>query len=180
MSTPPLPPDRPTEPLVARAPVAPAVPVSTERVVEPAVDPQWVARLEDQIRSLRTFMALLTLLSLAALGIGIYALIKAQETDDQSASQTRVSRIDERVDKVESDLRRTSEENDVSRLEGRISGKADATDVTQLRQQVTQLRTQLRNTGEGNDAATKAADDLGDRVDALSRQVQDLRDSGAP
>ena len=175
MSTPPLPPDRPTEPLVPRAP---AVPVAAERIVEPVVDPQWVARLEDQIRSLRTFMALLTLLSLAALGVGVYALIKAQDNEDQSASQTRVSRLDNRVDELESDLKRTSEENDVTRLEGRISGKADTTDVSQLRQQVTQLRTQIRTAGEGEADATKAAEDLGDRVDALSRQVQDLRESG--
>lgn len=177
MSTPPLPPDRPTERLAPRAPVAPAVPVAGERVVEPAVDPQWVARLEDQIRSLRTFMALLTLLSLAALGTGVYALIKAQENEDQSASQERVSRIDNRVDELEADLKRTSEENDVSRLEGRIAGKADASDLRQLRQSITQLRTQVRTVGEGDADSAKAVDAIGDRVDALSRQVQELRDS---
>jgi outer membrane murein-binding lipoprotein Lpp len=177
MSTPPLPPDRPTEPLVPRAPVAPAVPVAAERMVEPVVDPQWVARLEDQIRSLRTFMALLTLLSLAALGVGVYALIKAQDNQDQSASQSRVARLDNRVDQVESDLKRKSEETDVSRLEGRLSSKADDSKVSQLQQSVTQLRTQLKSAGENKTDATKAVTDLGSRVDTLSRQVQELRDS---
>lgn len=180
MSTPPLPPDRPTEPQTARVPVAPAAPAGTQRVVEPPADQHWVASLEDQIRSLRTFMALLTLLSLGALGVGIYALIKAQDNEDKSASQARVARIDERVDKVESDLRRTSEENDPSRLEGRISRKADASDVSQVRQSITQLRTQVRTAGEGDADSAKAVEDLGDRIDALSRQVQELRDNSSP
>ncbi len=174
MSTPPLPPDRPTEPLVPRAP---AVPVAAERVVEPVVDPLWVARLEDQIRSLRTFLALLTLLSLGALGVGIYALLKAKDNEDQSASQSRVARIDDRVNRLESDVKRKGEETDVSRLEGRLSSKADASKVSQLDQRVTQLRTQVQAAGQSKTDATKSVTDLSDRVDTLSRQVQDLRDN---
>ena len=102
MSTTP-PPNRPTERLQPSAPPQP--PVYEERVVAPAADPNAILlRLEDAIGSLRTGLMFVGVLAVAALGVAIYALMQASDDDTGSrsglASDSRVSELDDRVDRI--------------------------------------------------------------------------------
>lgn len=112
MSSNPPPPDRPTErlqpppPPPPPPPRAPQAPVYEERVVAPAADPSMILlRLEDAVRSLRTGLMVVGVIAVAALGVGIYALMQAD--DDATggsrsglASDSRVSELDDRIDRV--------------------------------------------------------------------------------
>ena len=108
MATTPPPPDRPTQPL---RPIRPEPPVVEERYVAPAgVDTtSMLLALEDAVGALRTWLAVVGLVAVAALGIGIYALM--QDDDDGTrgsrsglASDERVSRLDDRVDRLSRQL----------------------------------------------------------------------------
>ena len=176
MATAPPPPDGPTEPL---APTGPAV-VHQRLAEEPVVpaDPLAIARFEDALRSLRTAVMLLGLLSVAALGVAVYALVTSQEADRGSASSGRVARLDERVDKLNRDLQRTrasttgaADEGDVNQVQDRLSEKADSADVRKLERTVARLQTQV----DSNDDARGALDQVDQRLDDLSRQVRELQ-----
>jgi hypothetical protein len=179
MSTTPPPPDRPTEPL---APVS--APHVRERVVEEpvaAADPLLFAQLEDSLRSLRTAVVLLGLLSVAALAVAVYALIKSQEADRGSASSGRVARLDDRVDKVSTDLQRirqstsrAADRSDVDQVQRSVSGKATAEDVRKLQRTVAKVQTQVADSKRNDDTNT-ALDQIDQRLDDLSRQVRQLQ-----
>jgi hypothetical protein len=179
VSTTPPPSDRPTEPL---APVS--APRVHERVVEEpvaGVDPLVFAQLEDSLRSLRTAVVLLGLLSVAALAVGVYALIKSQEADRGSASSGRVARLDDRVDEMSRDLRRirqstsgTADRSDVDQVQRSVSGKANAEDVRNLQRTVARVQTQLADSKRDNDTST-ALTQIDQRLDDLSRQVRQLQ-----
>jgi len=179
MSTTPPPPDRPTEPLPPAG--APSV---RERVVdEPvaAADPLVFARLEDSLRSLRTAVVLLGLLSVAALAVAVYALINSQEADRGSASSGRVARLDDRVDKLSRDLQRTrqstsgtADRSDVDQVQRSVSEKADAEDVRSLQRTVAKLQAQVADAGS-NDDTNAALDQIDQRLDDLSRQLRQVQ-----
>jgi hypothetical protein len=182
MSTAPPPPDGPTEPL----PPADA-PRVRERLVEepvvPAADPLPIVHFEDALRSLRTAVVLLGLLSVAALGVAVYALIKGQEADRGSAGSGRVSRLEDRVDRLSRDLQRTRESTrgtadaaDVNRLQTRLGDKADAADVGKLQRTVAKLETQVAQSQSKTDTST-ALDQVDQRLDDVSRQVRELQDT---
>lgn len=162
MSTTP-PPDRPTERLQP-SPPAPQY----ERVVEPrgpvATDPTFLlTRLEDAISSLRTWLVLVGVLAAAALGLALYAVLSPDDgTTRGAASSERVSRLDDRVDRLS---RQVQELRSSSRGTDALSGRVDA-----LSRQIATLRSQ----GSSSTDTTRAIEDLNRRVDDLSRQVQRL------
>jgi hypothetical protein len=176
MSTVPPPPDGPTEPLT---PAEPAI-VDERLPAEPlaAADPLAIARFADALRSLRTAVVLLGLLSVAALGVAIYALVKSQEADQGSASSGRVATLDDRVDKLSRDLQRTrastsgtADESDVNQVQDRLNEKASSADVRTLERTVAKLQTQL---GSSDDTGA-ALDQVDQRLDDLSRDLRDLQ-----
>ncbi len=176
MSTNP-PPDPPTTPLRPIRPTPP--PVVEERVVAPGVDPNFVlARLEDAVASLRTWLAVVALLSLVALGASIYALTR--EDDDAGsgsrsglASDERVSRLDDRVDRLSRQLRSVR------------AGATDDGDTAQLGTRIDELESTVETLADrpAPDAApdaTQAVQDLSGRIDDLARDVEQLKQAQTP
>ena len=150
--------DQPTERIPPRTPREPVEPVVHERV-EP-VGPTWHDEFAARLRNLQTAVALLTVLSLAALAVGIFALL---ENDDENgsnrtgASAARVASLSERVDRLESRSGNTASDNSVSglsdsvdRLESRLDDLSDVDqsvesvqqDLTEIRERVDQLEQQ--------------------------------------
>jgi|GEM_PF-1845026 len=175
MSTTP-PPDRPTERLrPATAPPPP--PVAYDRVVEPvapvaggpvATDPTYLfARLEDSISSLRTALAFVAVLAVAALGVALYALLKNDVTDRTTGGGTsaRITRLDDRIDRLSRQVQGIRA--------GGNSPAALAARVDSLSRSVSALRTQAGSTSAAPDP-TKALQDLSSRIDAVDQKVQDL------
>lgn len=161
---------QPTEPIRAREPVA-REPVLA---ADPVADAAWFARIEDQVRSLRTMVALLSVLSLLALGLGAYALLRDDDSG-RGASRERVARLDDRVRSLEARAGRSANSTDTNRLATDLADKADKADVDALKAEVKQLRTSVAQSGSGDSSATTAVNQLSTRVDRLAQQVDDLR-----
>jgi polyhydroxyalkanoate synthesis regulator phasin len=165
MSTTP-PPDRPTERLQP-APPAPQY----ERAVDPrapvATDATLLfTRLEDAISSLRTWLVLVGVLAVAALGLGLYAVLRNDNgTTRGTASADSVAILNERVDRLS---------RQVQQLRSASSGTSALSQrVGALSRQIAALRSQDAN-GSSSTDTTRAIQDLNKRVDDLSRQVQQL------
>ena len=166
-----LPPDRPTERL---QPQPPRPPVVEERYVAPAADPNAILlRLEDAVSSLRTGLMIVGVIAVAALGVAIYALMQdddgAAATRGDTASESRVSQLDDRVDRLSRQLQdaRSDARNDdteglgerVEALEGTVKELAD-------------------RPAPGD--ATQAVQDLADRIDDVAADVEQLKAAQAP
>lgn len=152
------------------------MPVEREAVVSAgAADAAWVARIDDQLRSLKSMVAVLALLAVAALAVAIYVLVTDDSRDDQGASRERVARLDDRVDRLERDAASASEESDVSRLQARLQGKADNSDLQQLDDEVAKLRTAVQKAGSGDTTVAQDISQLSGRVDQLESDVEQLR-----
>ena len=200
MSIPPPPddpnrPDQPTQPL--GVPVPPAAPVApaprvrerevvVDQVVEPEFDPRFaLAQLQDGLRSLRTAVVMLGLLSLAALALGAYALYQAEENDNErtgdAGSSNRVAQLEDRVQELEQDLDRrtrgTAESGDVNAVEKALNDKADAKDVQALEDQIAEIGEQSRQPAqaEPDPETTQAINDLSERLDELQQAFEEAQ-----
>jgi polyhydroxyalkanoate synthesis regulator phasin len=166
MSTPP-PPDRPTERLQPAPP-----PPQYERVVDPrapvATDATILfTRLEDAISSLRTWLAVIGLVAVAALGLGLYAVLRNDTgTTGATASADRVARLNDRVDRLS---RQVQELRSATSGTTALSRRVDA-----LSRQIATLRSSQGADGSSSTDTTRALQDLNRRVDDLTRQVQQL------
>lgn len=200
------PPDRPTErlpPVPAREPVAPGRPVAGDAYVDPAyVDPAYAdgplttAALADAVGTLRLALALIALLSVAALALAFYALHEAQKDDAQGASRARVAKLEDRVSRLVTLVKRTragsgasagTTSADAKALKQQLDGAAKASDVDTLRTSVSKLSASVNalqgssSGGGANAGQTQSAiDALGTRIDKLSAQVQQLQSNAQP
>jgi hypothetical protein len=184
MSTTPPPPDRPTQPL---RPIRPDPPVVEERYVAPAgVEERYVApagvdsttmllALEDAVGALRTWLAIVGLVAVAALGIGVYALTKANDDSDRGsrsglASDERVSRLDDRVDRLSRQLQTLR------------AGSSGGDSTAELGDRLDELESTVETLGKRNAPdATQAIEDLSGRIDDLRSDVDALKQgAGTP
>ena len=101
VSTPPPPEDPPEEPT---RPLPPATPpparVGVEReVAAPVEDPYRTELLLDQLRSLRTALAIVGVIAVAALAVAVYAVLTKDEVSDAGAgaSSQQVADLADRV-----------------------------------------------------------------------------------
>jgi len=177
-----LPPE-PEEPTRRLPPTRPAEPLPPEREVVREVDPAWTREFAGRLRSLRTAVVLLALLSLAALGVGIYALLTQEEEGDarRGASVERVQELEDRVDAVESEVEDVPSQEAVARLrdqqrdlEQRLSALEDQSDdngVEEVRSDLQQLSDAIEQNG-------RAIEQLDERVGDLEQQQS--QDSASP
>ncbi len=131
----------------------PATPLARERVA-PIVEP--IARPSD---SLRTWLAIVSVIALAAAAVAIYAVVQADDVRSSGASPSGLA-SNARVDRISSELKA------LRAGAGGASSAALAARVDQLSSQVQGLRGAA--TGAG------AASGLGTRVAALESTVKAL------
>jgi hypothetical protein len=168
------PPDRPLDPVPPRRPVV-------REGVAPAVDPVWAADLDDRVRSLRTMLALVSVLALAGFALAGWAILRDDDTE-AGPSQSRVSRIDEKVDRLEQRMGGTAQADKTEEVQADVAGKADADDVATLQRQVRELRSSVTAAADDAPAAAGGAGPgdvtaLDARVDELEEQLDALRDA---
>jgi hypothetical protein len=175
-----LPPDRPTEPLRPLQPTPP--PVVEERVVTPVADSSFVlARLEDAVASLRTWLAVVALLSLVALGVGIYALTRQNDNSSGGsrsglATDKRVSRVNDRVDR----LSRQMQSLRASRAAAGSAGSSADTDTAALSDRIDALESTVKTlAGRSAPDATQAVKELSGRIDKIAQDVEQLKQDQA-
>ena len=177
-----VPPD-PDDPTRRLPPTEPAQPLREREVVtSDEVEPVWAQEMRDRLRSLRTAVALLGVLAVAALGVALWSLLSQEEEGDsqRGASQERVRDLDERVEDLESESGDAASRNAVERLrdeqeqlEERLSaveerpGAPSRDAVEDLQADVTQLSDAAEQLGQ-------SVEDLQERVDELEqRQSED-------
>lgn len=168
--TPADPRDRPTEP------IAPRQPHARETVAAEVADAAWVARLEDQVRTLKGVAALLGALTVVALALGAWALLSADDEGGREASADRVARLDARIDALEDDVDRLARDDDAAQVADALDAKADQADLDALQTQVDELGTTVEELA-GADTATAIAD-LQERVDILAQDLEALSAGG--
>jgi len=185
MSTTP-PPDRPTEPLRRARPapvvdervVAPA-PLVEERVVTPAVDPNVILlRLEDAVDNLRTWLLVIGLVAVAALGVALYAVLDDDTSSGGGGSTTGLA-SDERVSQIENRVDRLSRQ-----LQDVRAGGGSGDDTAALANRIDELEDAVSSqSGQGGAAASgtqDAIDELSSRIDDLASDVEELQQSPTP
>lgn len=126
------------------------------------------AALLDELRSLKRWLAVVSVLAVAGLGIALYTLLSDREDGDgRGASRSSVSQLRERVGELESDVRDRASDDSVSelrqsqeKLEGRVS----------------ELGKQAADADDGGDAAARAVEsatkELRGEIDALEQRVE--------
>jgi polyhydroxyalkanoate synthesis regulator phasin len=145
-------------------PRQPSAPAPGQPVVEDPLVRTWEEELADRISSLRNWVALLGVLAVVALGVAVYALIKAEE-EDTDGTRARVS------------------QNEFNNLRSRVNdleeNSTSDTSVSQLKSDVSDLSDEVDKLSSANsDAdAVSGADfqTLKTQVDQLSQQVEDLQ-----
>jgi hypothetical protein len=164
MSTTP-PEDRPTERIRPTPPQA-----YESRAPAPGVDPNVIIlRLENAIGSLRTGLMLVGAVAVAALGVALYALLgdDGGAAGGGAASDSRVAQLEDRVDRLSRQL------EDV-----RSGGDGGSGDTAALDERVGALERTVKTLAERPAAdPQEAIDELASRIDALSRDVEELQDA---
>jgi DNA repair exonuclease SbcCD ATPase subunit len=167
-----LPPSQPAEPLRERE-----VLTSTE------LDPAWTQEILDRLRSLRTAIALLGVLSVAALGVGVWALLTQEDEGDaqRGASQERVRELEDRVEALEAETEDAASQDAVEQLrdeqrelEERLSAVEDQSDgaaLEDVQADVRQLSDDLEQVGQSIQQLEQRVDDL---------EQQQAQDSPSP
>lgn len=127
-------------------------------------DAAWRQIVMDRLDTLRTSLIILAIVVAAALGLALYAAFReddtANDSSPQGASSSRVSRLEDRVDE----------------LETKVDDKASKSSVSNLSDQQKQLSedvAKLKSAG-GDDETAQAVGDLQDDVKQLQQQVDDL------
>src|SRR5829696_1348180 len=172
-----LPPES-DEPTRRLPPTGPVEPLPAEReTVRTVIDPAWTQEILDRLRSLRTSLALVALLSLGALGVGLWALLTKEEESDarRGASQQLVQRLEDRVEALESETEDAPSQNAVARLRGQqqqleerlktVEDRADDSAVEDVQADVRQL--------------AEVIDQMGEAIDQLDQRVSDLEQTSA-
>ena len=151
-------PDQPTRPIPPTGP--PREPIIEREV--PVADPV----LDDAVRSLRTWLALATLVALAALGLALWAVLTKEEEEDaqRGATVEQVERLEQRVEDLESRL-------DQRATKGELQEVAEA--QVEIREQIEGVRRQARDRGD-TEALQESIDELQQSVDDVAGDVQEL------
>ncbi|HYF28716.1 MAG TPA: hypothetical protein VD931_23445 [Baekduia sp.] len=154
--------DEPTR----RLPQQPARGPEVRETVMSTGDDGWRQRLEDRLRSLQTAVAVLSVLTAAALGIALWALLD----DEGSSGGTTRGELSNRIERVEERLDDRATKGDVEGLQE---------DVQELTTKVDEAASRPQEDGGGDDgAAQQAVDDLRTQVEDLQGRVDQLEQSG--
>ena len=148
-------------------------PVVEERYAAPGADPNlMLARLEDAIASLKTWVAVLGLLAVAALAVAIYGLAGDDSGGGSRsglATDERVSRVNERVDRLKDQVQ--SVRSGSTPTGGGDDALADRVD--EIEQSVKTLSERPATD------AQPAVDELAGRIDDLAKDGEELTQSAA-
>jgi predicted RNase H-like nuclease (RuvC/YqgF family) len=147
--------------------------VGVEReVAAPVEDPYRTELLLDQLRSLRTALAIVGVIAVAALGVALYTVLTKEEESDTGAgaSQQQVAKLAGRVDALEADVKNLATKDDVNQI---------ADDVKALDNRVDEVAKQARSASSSDNGGTdkqarSSIDQLNQSVQTLNQNVRDL------
>jgi methyl-accepting chemotaxis protein len=165
------PPEEPPRPLPPTTP-APVGPVYERAVAAPLEDPYRTEILLDQVRSLRTALAIVGVIALAALAGAVYTVLTMEEESDAGggASRQQVANLDDRVDAMEADVKDRATKDDVNQITDDVQALSDRVD-----QVANQARSAASSDNSGTDEQARSSiDQLNENVQTLTQSVADL------
>ena len=170
MSTP-HPPEEPTRPLPPATPPPARVGVERE-VAAPVEDPYRTELLLDQLRSLRTALAIVGVLAVVALAVAVYAVLTKDEVSDAGAgaSSQQVAELSDRVDDLEADVKSRATKNQVSQLSADLKALSDRVDKVAKQSE----SAASSDNGGTDEQARSSIDKLDQSVQTLTQDVKDL------
>ena len=157
-------PDDPTR----RLPPADPPAVREREVVEE--DPGWRAHLDDQLSTIRGLLLGIGLIALAALAIGVYLLATEDDDDDDTragASRNQVRLLEDRLDKLGSQVDDRAGKGALNQLEGSQS---------QLTERLDALEEETAQSDDAGDIGQleQAVEDLSGDIQELSERVDEV------
>ncbi len=141
--------------------------------MESVVTSPVLGELAEGLRSLRRWVALLGVLSLAALAVAVYALMRADEVDGDAADNARVATLEDRLDTVQRQLANVSSTTELRQIQSRIAGQADH--LRRLDRQLDTTRDDVKDAEKPDEDTTKQLTDLDKRIDTLVADVEELK-----
>lgn len=135
---------------------------------------QWAGALTvEDFRSVRRWLVVVGIVAVLGTAIAIFALVKAYESEQESADRERVVQLERtlrtNLAELEATLARAGEEADVARLGREIRRRAEEADVARIDRRLRRLEGQFSSIQD-------AAAETQSSVDDLSTQVSDLAD----
>lgn len=162
------PPEEPTRPLPPTT-TEPAGPVYEREVAAPVEDPYRTEILLNRLRSLRTALAIVGVIAVAALAVAVYAVLTMEEESDAGggASRQRVADLEERLDALEADV---ATKDDVNQITADVQALSDSVDEV-----ARQARSAASGDNSGTDEQARSSiDQLNENVQTLTQSVTDL------
>ena len=146
----------------------------------PSVDPNVILlRLEDAIDNLRTWLLVIGLVAVAALGVAIYAVARRRHRRAPAAARRPALASDERVSQIENRVDRLSRQLQDVRTDGarqrRRHGRARQARIDEL-ESADQVAVRPGGAASGTQ---DAIDELSSRIDDLAGDVEQLKSSQA-
>ena len=141
-----------------------------EQPPERAADKRTSPLVVEDLRMLRRWLAAMTAIAAIAIGVAVYAVIKANDSADEQRVEALEEALRARLGAVDRELQSAEEESDVEKLEGRVRGSAEERDVSRIDRRVRRME---RDVVDALDAAAdsgRALNRLERRVDRLARR----------
>jgi cell division protein FtsB len=165
------PPEESPRPLPPTTP-SPAGPVYEREVAAPVEDPYRTEILLDRLRSLRTALAIVGVIAIAALAVAVYTVLTMEEESDAGggASRQQVANLDDRVDALEAEV---ATKDDVNRIVDDVQALSVRVDrVAKQAQSAASARSSIDQLNENVQTLTQSVTDLDERVRDLEDQAQ--------
>ena len=163
-------PEEPTRPLPPASP-PPARVVEERGVATPVEDPYLSELMLDRLRSLRTALAIVGVIAVAALAVALYTVLTKEEESDTGAgaSSQRVAELTGRVDALEADVKSRATKNEVNQIADDVNALDDRVDDV-----AKQARSASSSDGGTDEQARSSIDQLNENVQTLSQDLEDL------
>jgi hypothetical protein len=144
---------------------------------------QWAGALTiEDFRSVRRWLVVIGITAVLGTAIGIFALVKAYESEQQAADRERVVQLERtlrtNLAELETALSRAGEEADVARLGRELRRRAEESDVARVDRRLRRLEAQFSSIQDAAADTQSSVDNLSNRVSDLADELEDRRRGG--
>ena len=143
---------------------------TSEQPPEAGVDRRTSPLVVEDLRMLRRWLAVMTAIALVAVGVAVYAVIKANDSADQERVEVLENALSERLRAVDRELQTAEEESDVEKLEGRVRGSAEERDVSRIDRRLRRMERDVVDALDASADTGRGLNRLERRVDRLARR----------
>ena len=124
----------------------------------------------EDLRMLRRWLAVMTAIALAAIGVAVYAIVKANDSADQERVELLEKALRDRLGAVDRELQSAEEESDVEKLEGRVRGSAEERDVSRIDRRLRRMERDVVDALDASADTGRGLNRLERRIDRLARR----------